>query len=258
MKFQGCRALYSYQTYLNQYSLVSLDQLDGVRLLNRKDTKYVFNSLHLPELLDRLKSSYKVLSIQNEKQFNYKNLYFDTDDFIFFKQHHNEERSRYKVRLRNYSPSEDCYFEIKIKNNRNRTVKKRIKRHKVDFKKDHLLESEAELLLRVVGFTPQMISPKLSIEFSRMTLVDNNFTERLTIDTGLKFISGKDYFSLENLAISEIKQEKYNVKSSYIQTLRSLKIPEMRFSKYCMGMINIYKNIKYNRFKEKLLYINRI
>ena len=103
-----------------------------------------------------------------------------------------------------------------------------------------------------------MISPKLSIEFSRMTLVDNNFTERLTIDTGLKFISGKDYFSLENLAISEIKQEKYNVKSSYIQTLRSLKIPEMRFSKYCMGMINIYKNIKYNRFKEKQLYINRI
>jgi len=37
-----------------------------------------------------------------------------------------------------------------------------------------------------------------------------------------------------------------------------LKIPEMRFSKYCMGMLHINKEIKYNRFKPKLLQINKI
>jgi len=40
--------------------------------------------------------------------------------------------------------------------------------------------------------------------------------------------------------------------------LRSLKIPEMRFSKYCMGMLHVNKGIKYNRFKPKLLQINKI
>jgi hypothetical protein len=57
---------------------------------------------------------------------------------------------------------------------------------------------------------------------------------------------------------AEIKQKKYNPKSDFIQILRNHKIPEMRFSKYCMGMLHVNKKIKYNRFKPKLLQINKI
>ena len=49
-----------------------------------------------------------------------------------------------------------------------------------------------------------------------------------------------------------------NSKSDFIQILRNFKIPEMRFSKYCMGMMKVHKEIKHNRFKPKLLQINKI
>jgi hypothetical protein len=32
----------------------------------------------------------------------------------------------------------------------------------------------------------------------------------------------------------------------------------MRFSKYCMGLLHVNDNVKYNRFKPRLLQINKI
>ena len=54
------------------------------------------------------------------------------------------------------------------------------------------------------------------------------------------------------------KQNKYNPKSDFIKILRDLNIQEMRFSKYCMGVLHLNDNVKYNRFKPRLLQINKI
>jgi len=240
---------------LTDYNFISLDDLQKVRLLDRQDTKFVFNKTNLPVLLDKIKSSYQVLNIQGVNNFTYENTYFDTDDFLFYQQHHNEKRNRFKVRFRKYSTTNDCYFEIKIKNNKNRTIKKRIQ---VDGMNNILGDTENQLISKIIGLSPQKLKPKLSIQFSRITLADNNFNERLTIDTGLSVKNGTNSMLFDQLVISEIKQIKYNPKSDYIQTLRNLKIPEMRFSKYCMGMLHVYKKIKYNRFKPKLIQINKI
>ena len=62
----------------------------------------------------------------------------------------------------------------------------------------------------------------------------------------------------DQLIISEIKQNKYNPKSDFIRILRNLKIQEMRFSKYCMGLLHVNNNLKYNRFKPRLIQINKI
>ena len=62
----------------------------------------------------------------------------------------------------------------------------------------------------------------------------------------------------DQLIISEIKQNKYNPKSDFIRILRNLKIQEMRFSKYCMGLLHVNNNLKHNRFKPRLLQINKI
>ena len=102
------------------------------------------------------------------------------------------------------------------------------------------------------------IGEKLIIKFNRITLANNNLTERLTIDVNLSVQNGYNKKLFDQLVISEIKQNKYNPKSDYIQILRNMGIPEMRFSKYCIGIIHIYKKIKYNRFKPKLIQINKI
>ena len=244
-----------FHNLLNDLQTISLDDLDKVKLLDRKDTKFVFNQDQLPSILEKVKPYYRILEINNSLLFNYDNIYFDTHDFLFYNQHHNEHRQRFKVRLRKYSNNNKSYFEIKIKNNKNRTVKKRML---VDEMNKCLGEQEKNLVFKIIGLPANQLSPILNIQFSRITLTDNNFSERLTIDTNLSVQNGTSSKIFDQLAISEIKQKKYNPKSDFVQILRNLKIPEMRFSKYCMGMLHVNKEIKYNRFKPKLLQINKI
>jgi|Marorgknorr_s2lv_3_1036020.scaffolds.fasta_scaffold18760_2 hypothetical protein len=246
---------YPFQSLLNDFQAVSLKELDTVRLLDRKDTKFVFNQIHLPLILEKVKPFYKILEINNDRVFTYDTIYFDTDDFLFYNQHHNGEKKRFKIRSRTYSSTNQSFFEIKIKNNKDRTVKKRLL---VDDMIHALGEKEKKLVSEIIGPSSNQYSPKLNIEFSRITLTDNNFTERLTIDTDLSVKNGTDRKIFSQLVISEIKQNKYNPKSNFIQILRDLKIQDMRFSKYCFGVLHLNDNVKYNRFKPRLLQINKI
>ena len=247
--------IFSLQKILRDHQTLSLADLEKVKLLDRQDTKFVFNQVQLPLILDKIKPFYRILEINNDLLFTYENTYFDTDDFLFYNQHHNEKRERYKVRFRKYSSNSNTFFEIKIKNNKNRTVKKRLM---VDEMNGCLGGREIELVSNIIGLQPNKLTTKLNIQFSRITLADNSFNERLTIDINLSAKNGSSSKIFDKLVISEIKQKKYNPKSQYIHILRDLRIPEMRFSKYCMGMLHVNKEIKYNRFKPKLLQINKI
>ena len=247
--------IFPYQNLLNHFQTVSLDDLDTVRLLDRKDTKFVFNQIDLPHILEKLKPFYRILEINNNRVYTYDTTYFDTDNFLFYVQHHNGSRNRFKVRFRKYSSNKKSYFEVKIKNNKNRTIKKRLK---VDKMNEHLGNQEMDLVSKITGLSPSQITPKLDLEFSRITLTDNNFNERLTIDANLSAKNGTSNKLFDQLIISEIKQNKYNPKSDFIRILRNLKIQEIRFSKYCMGLLHINNNLKYNRFKPRLLQINKI
>ena len=247
--------IFPYQNLLNHFQTVSLDDLDRVRLLDRKDTKFVFNQIDLPHILEKLKPFYRILEINNNRVYTYDTTYFDTDNFLFYVQHHNGSRNRFKVRFRKYSSNKKSYFEVKIKNNKNRTIKKRLK---VDKMNEHLGNQEMDLVSKITGLSPSQITPKLDLEFSRITLTDNNFNERLTIDANLSAKNGTSNKLFDQLIISEIKQNKYNPKSDFIRILRNLKIQEIRFSKYCMGLLHINNNLKYNRFKPRLTQINKI
>ena len=240
---------------LLDFNSISLKDLNKVQLLNRKDTKFVFSQAILPLFLDKLKPFYQILEINGMRTFVYENTYFDTDEFLFYIQHHNESRRRFKVRYRKYCETNVQYFEIKVKNNKNRTIKNRLRIYE---RNGCLGEKEGHLVSEIIGFQSQQLTAKLDVEFSRITLSDNSFNERLTIDTNLSVKNGISSKIFDQLVISEIKQKKYNPKSDFIQILRDLNIQEMRFSKYCMGMLHVNKGIKYNRFKPKLLRINKI
>ncbi len=240
---------------LHQFSSIHLDEMNTVKLQNRHDTKFVFHQNKLDLVLEKLVSNYRVLSINDIRVFSYKNTYFDTENLDFYKQHHNKKRSRFKVRIRKYCSTDDVYFEVKIKNNKNRTIKKRIN---INTDSLSFSEGEKDLIVDYTQMNPNDLSPKLKVTFNRITLVDNNLSERITIDTDLSVENGKIHKIFNNLVISEIKQNKYDPKSPYIQVLRGLKIPEMRFSKYCMGILHVFNKIKHNRFKPKLLQIDKL
>ena len=175
------------QNLINDFETISLEQLDQVKLLDRQDTKFVFNQAQLPLILEKIKPFYKILEIENCSVFKYDNTYFDTDDFLFYRQHHNENRNRFKVRLRKYNSNSNPFFEIKIKNNKNRTVKKRLLMDEVN---KHLGKQEQKLVSEIIGLSVEELTPILDIQFSRITLTDKNFNERLTIDMNLCALNG--------------------------------------------------------------------
>ena len=240
---------------LSKFRTIQLEEMNLVKLLNRKDTKFIFHSSKVDYLLERLSSTYKLLHVDGINTFTYQNTYFDTEDNLFYNQHHNEKRNRYKVRFRQYSGTDDCYFEIKTKNNKNRTIKKRLK---VEENTEELGDNEARMVEDVINISSQLLSPKLKVNFTRLTFVDKHHKERLTIDTNLFVKNGVMDKLFDQLMIAEIKQNKYKANSEFIQIVRDMKIPEMRFSKYCMGMLHVNDDMKYNRFKPKLLYINKL
>ena len=89
--------------------------MDSVKLLNRTDTKFIFNRIALNNILRQVTNDYQILSINEKKIASYRTLYFDTDDFMFYYNHHNRKENRYKVRMRKYVDSDLCFLEIKNK-----------------------------------------------------------------------------------------------------------------------------------------------
>jgi hypothetical protein len=85
-------------------------------------------------------------------------------------------------------------------------------------------------------------------------------TERLTIDTGLRFhnlLNGKDK-DMGQLVVIELKRDGL-VYSPVLHMLRQLRIQPHGFSKYCMGSaLTGNDHLPVNRFKRKLIEINKL
>ena len=101
--------------------------------------------------------------------------------------------------------------------------------------------------------------PQVENEFDRITLVNKGRTERLTIDSGIRFVNRHTGQRAEvpDLVIIELKQDG-NVPSYFKEVLLGLRIKPKRISKYCLGTALTNPTVKANRFKIKLRYINKL
>ena len=239
---------------LNSFRTIGLNEIDGVKLLDRMDMKFSFHISRVEDLLQYVKTDYYLLDVDGGRLNKYKNIYFDTEDLLFYRQHHNGKANRHKVRVRNYADTGLTYFEIKTKGNTGLTTKSRIKRQ---FFNDILEIKEKQLLAEKTGFQAEEIKPSLFIEFSRITLIDKALRERVTFDSFLSFSNDKGEVSLPGLVVAEIKQSRQQ-HSGMMAAMRRHHIQDVSLSKYCLGMISLNKDIKYNRFKPKLIQLNKI
>ena len=239
---------------LCSFNLTTLKEMDNVKLLNRVDTKYVFNYNKLYTVLGSLKEYYKVLDVNGIKQNRYETLYFDTPDFKLYLDHHNGKTNRYKVRYRKYVDSNLVFFEVKFKNNKGRTIKSRIKRDNIE----GIIEGEStELINKKTPINAEKLQSQLWVNYSRITLVSKFTTERLTLDLDLQFKKGEQEVSYQNLVIAEIKQEKTGA-SPFINIMKQNSIRAGSISKYCFGVVALIEGIKKNNFKYKLSTLKKL
>lgn len=236
------------------FNPITLSEMDDVKLLDRTDTKYVFNISQLPDVLEKIKGNFRLLDIDGVRLNKYETLYYDTQNFGLYHRHQNGKLNRYKLRYRKYVDSNLHFFEIKFKNNKGRTIKDRIKRKEIEF----AIEGKADAFLREkTPFTGDLFVPKLWVNYTRMTFVNNHSKERLTVDINLNFKNDNKDITLPNLVIAELKQGK-SAKSMFTTVMKDAGVREGSISKYCYGVVYLNEEIKKNNFKPKLLNIKKV
>ena len=252
------------QDIITAFEPITLAQMESVKLMNRIDTKYAVPRTVLPLILEAAKADYYVQEIDGKRIATYDTMYYDTEDLEMYIRHHDRQLVRQKIRVRQYVDSNLTFLEIKRKNNKGRTSKKRIIVPGFDITADtpSVLKHKrkADEAVTVSSFIDAKsryewshISPHLWTKFHRITLVNKLKTERLTIDLDLVWdnvVSGEKK-TFEDLVIIELKRDG-NVPSKMTHIMLDLRIHPLKISKYCIGTALTTPGIKKNRFKKKI------
>lgn len=240
---------------LLKFPPISLAEMSEVKLMNRTDTKFVTNKRKLESLLALAADQYYVQEIDGCREAEYSTLYFDTKENSMYMVHQNGKKARQKLRIRSYVASDEHFLEVKTKNNRGRTSKKR----------EQIISTETPLadhypfLKKLLWVEPEYVVPKQKNHFNRITLVNIDKTERLTIDYNLSFyhLETKHAVNYDDIVIIELKRDGLQP-SPILPLLRQLRIFPMGFSKYCIGMALTNPLLKQNCLKERIKKINKI
>src|SRR5204862_4846249 len=128
------------------------------------DIKFVFPQLQLPLCLKELKHDYQVLDVEGNRISRYESLYFDTPDFHLYHQHQRGKLNRHKIRYRKYVESDLNFFEVKLKNNKSRTIKDRVNLERIQ---NTIVDKAEALLSKTTGLRAHELEPKFWVNFSR-------------------------------------------------------------------------------------------
>lgn len=229
--------------------------MKGIKLMNRIDTKFVTTLPVLQQLLEMAREEYWAQEIKGERNLKYDTTYFDTTGYDMFYIHQTGHCGRQKLRFRTYVSSNLQFMEVKTKNNRGRTKKKRMEVTDMNIGET----AKSEFLTEHLHYDQALLRPSLRNNFDRITLVNKAKTERLTIDTNLWFsnlVSGVERH-MGQLVIIELKRDGLCY-SPVLEMLRQLRVFPHGFSKYCIGSALTNDEIQVNRFKRKIIEINKI
>lgn len=233
------------------YDGIDLDELNRkAEMLDRIDRKYVVSQYRLVMLLEELRAGFQALEIDSLREFTYVTSYFDDDDRSSYYDHHQGRRRRWKVRVRHYKDACFTYLEVKTKEARSATVKRRLKiAGQPTVLDSDCMEFVNECHRQSYGSDlSRSLVPVLSMQYRRITLVAKDGGERLTIDHDVQF-SGNEISTGPDVEkyIVETKSARGNGLADRV--LRSLHIqPTKHVSKYCVGMAATGQTRRRNTF----------
>lgn len=209
---------------------ISLQEAKDIKLMNRIDKKYIINFNQFCSLSNYIEDNYYiVVNEKDEYLLKYKSIYFDTNSFEMYNDHENKVKNRQKIRIREYSNG-DKYLEIKTKKSEDFTKKIRIEL------KDYNIDSYTDWINKNLKYSTSELKPKIEIDFYRLTLINKDKTERITIDFELTF---KNYITKKELKIKEIiieVKKTYEENTSFENELNKFDIYPSKFSKYHIGI----------------------
>ena len=219
-------------------------------MLTRLDNKYILPADDFRPAMQQFADHFDVLEIEGRRAFTYATRYYDDAELRGYYDHHQGRRKRCKVRVREYVDAGFSYLEVKLKDKRKVTVKKRLKiadaanpmdDAAVAFIEDNYRHIYAEAF-------GKSLHPVMSMRYERITLVAREGGERMTIDTSLRFdANGVTRVVAPDMIIVETKSARGNGIADKILRARHLH-PTKSCSKYCIGMATTGAVDRRNRF----------
>ncbi|MBE0414394.1 polyphosphate polymerase domain-containing protein [Yoonia sp.] len=236
---------------LDLFTPLSLDELNAkAAMLERLDNKYILPASRFRPALEAFAAHFDVLQIDGKRAFTYATTYYDDPALHGYYDHHQGRRKRCKVRVRNYVDAGFSYLEVKLKDKRQVTIKKRLKldtpENGVDENGMAFVETCHSDLYEEPFDKP--LAPVIGMEYERITLVAKQGGERMTIDTALQFAAANVTRVVRpDMFVIETKSARGNGIADKI--LRSMHMhPTSRCSKYCIGMAATGQVARRNRF----------
>ena len=241
-----------------RFETVSLRELDRrvAELPARTDRKYVVSPPVFDRLLADLAPAHLALEVGGRRTFRYDTVYFDTPALLAYHQHHQGRRKRFKCRTRLYVDSELCAFEVKLRDGRERTTKRKLA---IDPARHGLLGEDGlafldDALREAYGTpAPPELLPTVATSFTRLTLVSQDGPERLTCDIGLSFAvdDAERYAIAPGMLLVETKTPTGNGPADQALRRHGAR-PVGPCSKYCLGVALSRPDVRRNRFSRLL------
>ncbi len=242
----------------SSFAPASMELLGQRTLLSRVDSKFVVATEKLNEILGGLTNDYAVLRVDSGCLASYDSLYFDTSTLQCWHDHRRGRRNRHKVRVRHYPDRKLTFLEVKTKKNEVLTDKKRIP---MPYLQEQLGAAERDFLRPIIGAIADDLHPQISILYQRVSLLSLTSDERLTIDLGLSAggaagsVVGR---ALGHLAVIEVKQWPYCLRTPIMRALRDARARVMSMSKYFTAISLMRPELGRNRLLPALKTLERI
>jgi hypothetical protein len=242
-------------TILPAFQTIDLRRLAAVDFEGRVDTKFVFPHYKLADFLKIIENDAVLLEVNGERLFHYRNIYLDTEEYSFFAMHRAGRKNRLKIRARAYHSDGPFVFEIKRKNNKGLTIKKRISLPSFD---DVYSTETEEFLQSELGKGFDDFPRHTVVNYSRMTFANKAMTEKFTIDIQLHTRVNEAVLPFMGIVIAELKQPRFKYDSIFMRALKHLRIYPGSFSKYCAAVMRVNADIKRKKFNKLIKKIKKI
>jgi len=228
--------------------------LDGINVIaelqTRVDRKYIVTPHQTATLIAELPPTVRVLDIDGSREFAYKSVYFDSDDFKLYLDTAHRRRQRYKVRSRTYVGSETTMLEVKTRGGRSTTVKHRL---------DYSVADAERLTSRGRAFVEESVSragaadglrPTLTTRYRRSTFVDTDSGTRLTCDWGLLCTDWQSRSVTPGFVVLESKST--GGASLFDRWLWNTGVRPAPLSKFCTGLAALHPELPANKWHRTL------
>ncbi len=220
------------QALAEPFGEASLELLAQRLLTTRSDWKFVISKDRVPELLSALSKTHLVLKAEDARWARYSSQYYDTPQLDCFHDHRRGKPRRFKVRHRDYLDRHLSMLEIKDRDPRGDTHKRRLPQTW----RQRGVDVHGVTFLSEGGHVPvEDLVPTVANRFWRLTLLGQTVQERLTIDLGIGFGLGGRLAELPGVCVLEVKSSEPRHKTPTLALLKRAGLRPRGMSKYCVG-----------------------